>query len=364
MMSRVLGVMEVGAFFVLACGAPSSERGSAPDAAPVVVESEGVNPPSAVAVRWVSPQPPSDRGLLRAPAVVRAPGARADVTALVRVQVSRIHVSPGDRVSTGDPIVTVTAPEVIAAAAEYAGSASSATLHEGRARELEALGEEGLAPRDEVFAARARADESSRRRTRARADLRALGLAPGIAARALRTGRLELRSPVSGVVTTLSARVGGIWEPGSPALATIVGTARPRVEVRTTTPWPPVEAIRFAPQTGAPLALVPEPIARVLDPEDGGTVAWYALQSDVGLEDGIRGTAYVDAVAGLWELPAAAVGHDEEGTFVVRHQAGNPSRVPVQVRASSGASALVEGPLAADDRVAADASAVGGEVAP
>ena len=340
----------VGLWIVSLVLASGCEQAAAPAEPAVSPDSSG----ETVSTRWVHPARPNDPSLLSAPAVVRAVGARADVSALTRVRVLAIHVEPGAEVVAGDPIVDVAAPEVIAAAASYVGAGRSRRLHEERAEELSALVDEGLSSRTEVYAPQAEASALALERDRAAAELRAAGVDPREAGRILRAGRLRLSAPVAGVVVELGARVGEIVEPGAAPLARVVGAAPARVEVRSARAWPPIASLRFVGQDGRELPLSETPLAQVVDPADGTQLAWYSPRDEGPLPDGLLGTALASAAEGLWEVPVRALGQRTGESAVLRRRAGQTARVPVRVWASSGSVAVVAGELEEDDQIASE----------
>ncbi|MBX3273170.1 MAG: efflux RND transporter periplasmic adaptor subunit [Sandaracinaceae bacterium] len=327
--------------------------GCTPGEAPEAAAPSG---PASAPTRWVAPRAPADATILEAPAVVRAVGATAQVSASVRVRVVRLHVEPGSRVEAGDPIVDVAAPELLDAAATYLGAGRGARAQGERADELDALRAEGIVSRAQVFERRASASELGTARDRAAATLRAAGVEPSAAAGLVRRGHLTLAAPVAGVIAALDARVGEIREPGP--LARVVGEAAPRVEVRTSGAWPEADALRFVASDGRSVALAPAALATVVDPADGTLVSWYAPLEPSPLPDGLAGTARLTSAAGVLEVPVTAVAARTGRSEVVRRRDGVSARVAVEVLASSGASALVRGELTEEDRVAADVRAL------
>ena len=306
---------------------------------------------------WVEVRRPSDGSILQAPAIVRATSATGEVSATVRVRVMRLHVQPGSVVAANDPIVDVAAPELLDAAAVYLGAGRRARTHADRADELDALRGEGLVSRAQVFEQRSIANDLAAERDRAGAMLRAAGLEPRDSAALLRSGTLTLRAPVAGVVVELPARTGEIREAGAGPLARIFGEAAARVEVRTSEAWPAASSLAFEASDGRTIALTPAPIATVIDPHDGTRVSWYAPTEPILLPDGLSGTARMAAADDVWEVPVGAVAQRTGESELLRRRGSSQETVSVDVLGTSGASALVRGPLAEGDRVAADLSA-------
>lgn len=105
---------------------------------------------------------------------------------------------------------------------------------------------------------------------------------------------------------------------------------------------------------GREIPLRGEPVAGVIDPDAGTHVHWLVPEEDRPLPDGLRGVVRLAAGAGLWEVPAGAVLQQGTTSTVLRRRVGGVAQVEVVVAVSSGASALVRGPLQEGDEVAAD----------
>lgn len=332
----------------------------APDPEPSTPEAAATSAPT----RWVPLRRPDDASLMRAPAVVRAPLASGEVAAPVRVQVVRLRVQPGTSVAQGDAIVDVTSPELLEAAATYLAARRGARAQQERADLLDGLRAEGLASRSQIFERRAGARALAAERDAAAARLRAAGVAPRSARRLLRTGSIGLRAPVGGLVVALSARVGEIREPGAEPLARIRGEGAARIEVRTTEAWPRARELRFESFDGRRVALRTSPLASTVDPDDGTRVSWYAPVEAVALSDGLRGTVHLATPEEVWEVPVGAVAQRTGASELLRLRGSEPERIGVEVVGSSGAAALVRGPLREGDRVAAQVRALAGGAEP
>lgn len=332
---------------VLACAACAAEPTPSQDRA---------LPSTATAFsRFVAVRRPDDGSILEAPAIVRASAAAfGEVTSPATLRIARVHVQVGQTVSAGDPIADAYAPAVLDAAAVYLSAASRARTHEARANQLEALLGEGLVRRAEVFEQRAQAAELRADRLRAIAVLRSSGVDPKDSATLLEQGVITLKSPVDGIVTELSARVGRTYQPDTPPIARVLGESSARVEVRTAKPWPRASAVIFRSSDGRQIALHPKPLASVVVPSDGTTRSWFEPQEELALPDGLVGTARVSAADDVWEVPATSVGQHGQKSLVVRRRADRLEEVEVEVAAASGASALVRGPLQPGDQVASE----------
>lgn len=327
-------------------------RNEEPESAPETVSEA----PPAADTRWVPVVVPQDASLLEAPAVVRAdPDASGEVSSTARARVEKVHVRVGSQVERGAPIVDVLAPEVLRAAATYAGSADRLTFHRERAAELEQLRAEGLVDKARVFEQHMIAAELEANKNEALATLRGAGVDAAAARSLAKRGVLTLRAPVAGVVVELNAIPGEMVEVGGPPLARISGEGPIRVEVRTTSVWPGGTTVVLQLADGEVIPLEPEPLASVIDPDAGTRIYWFSPVEQRALPNGLRGTVRLAAAAGVWEVPAGAILQMGQSSFVVRRRSGGVERVQVEIVSSSGASALVRGPLQADDRIAADA---------
>jgi hypothetical protein len=303
--------------------------------------------------RFVEVRRPADMSILEAPAVAHASAdAYGEVTPPALLRIARVHVQVGQPVSANDPIVDAYAPELLDAAATYLSAASRARAHDERADQLEALLQEGLVRRTQVFEQRARAADLRAERYRAVAVLRSSGVDPKEAAALLERGFVTLVAPTNGIVTELSARVGRSYQPGAAPIARILGEAEARIEVRTARPWPAASSVVFRTSDGRDIALKPIPVATVVVPADGTSRSWFEPEENLSLPDGLVGTARVFAAEDLWEVPAAAIRQRGDDSEVVRQRDGRGVVVEVDVATASGASALVRGPFRSGDRVA------------
>jgi hypothetical protein len=318
--------------------------------------------------RFVAAREPADLALLEGGGeAVGAPDAFGEVGSTFRAQVLAVHVSPGDVVRAGDPVVDVRAPELVAAAASLAASEAPLRVVEARAERLRQLRAEGLAEASAVFEAEARAAELRAARASAVATLRAAGVDGHRVAQLSRRGVLTLRAPVGGVVREVRATPGEVRDGGGEPFARIVGGRATRVQARFASPLP--EGSRFSAETSAGLIveLGDRPLATLVAPADGSVTLWLPLPPDAPVTPGerVRVRARPAAAGGapiteiplraLRPLPAAA--GDPRRATVVRRSGDRTDDVEVTVLAASGVSALVLG-LTAGDLVVADVSAL------
>lgn len=161
---------------------------------------------------------------------VARPGGIATLAAPAPARVARVYVSPGDRVSRGQPLVAFERAPFEAAHSQAAAAAR--TAREAFARASRLL-EQGIAPRRDV--------------EQTRAALAAAEAALVVARRSLDLA--TLRAPISGVVSRLTAVLDASVGP-SQALVEIVDPSATELELLLA----PNDAARVAP--GAPVRVV------------------------------------------------------------------------------------------------------------
>lgn len=316
--------------------------------------SEPVLPPPAE-TRWEEARTPADLALLEAPAhVVPAPDGEARVGAPFSARVLAVHVRPGDHVEANAPLVDVTMPEVLDAAARWSTSAARRSLRSARRTELESLRGEGLVETGRVFEQETQLADLDAERAQALAVLHAASVREGEASTVLRSGRITLRSPIAGIVRAVDATVGEVRDPAGAPLATIVNDVAARVEARFVQAPPEGARFVFHGLDGTELALGGI-ASSVIDPVDGTRVAWLDPEGDARVPAGLAGRVRVsipdtDAV----EVPTSALIVSGSGVEVERaDDGGTTSRVPVTVLTSSPTRAIVRG-VAVGARIAVD----------
>lgn len=325
---------------------------------------EGPPRAASTASAWVEATVPRDVSLLQAAARVVLTGDRqAVLRPLYRAQISQFHVQAGDRVRVGQALVDVVMPEVVAAAATYMGASRRSGAQAARRDKLTALRGEGLVAESAVFDVASRAAETDQQVALAAATLRAAGQEPANARALVRRPAVTLTSPIDGVVRELSGRLGEIVEGQGPPVALIVGEGTPRIEARFLHAPPPGATMRFVAVDGSVWPLRGEPVARAVEPDDGAIVMWFEVDDDERRAfAGLRGTVecFSDDPT-IVQVPAGALGRDEQGLTIHRQEAEGYVTVPVDLIMMSGASALVRArgpePLRAGMRVAEDARA-------
>jgi len=149
--------------------------------------------------------------VLRAPArVAFRDGAVSKLGAPLAGRVERVHVRTGDRVQSGDPLVTLDCPD--AASSRAALSTARAAQREARAaveRQNRML-EQGVGTEREQLEAERRLAEAEAERARAQAAVRFVGNNNGTT--------VLIRSPITGTVVSRNATVGAAVESGGEPL--------------------------------------------------------------------------------------------------------------------------------------------------
>jgi membrane fusion protein, heavy metal efflux system len=178
-----------------ACAKKSADEGDAAEKTP---------PPVVAASTTKASVEPFTRTLSAIGSVVARPGRYAALSAPAATRVARVYVTEGQRVAVGTPLVQFEQMEFNAAASGAQAALTAAQMAYDRA---ERLSREGIVPRKDVEQAAAE-----------------LGAARSAAVSARRAQQLSvLRSPVSGVVTRMSAALGASVDAGQ----TLVEVADP-----------------------------------------------------------------------------------------------------------------------------------------
>lgn len=305
--------------------------------------------------RWVPVKPPDDASLLEAPAVARA-GAEAtgELSCTVSARVAQVFVRPGDVVKAQEVMMEVSAPALVEAAATYVHSTERLRMHEGRAKQLGDLKQEGLVSGQQLFEHESQVAQLREAQQKAHATLKVAGVDSAQAESILKTGRVRLLSPVSGVVSEVNVHLGELREPGGKPLAVVVGTAPVHIEARTADRWPEGSKMEFVASDGRVIELRPQALSSVLSPHDGTWLQWYQ-PADVALSlpDNLWGVVRLQGAKGVWQVPATAVEKVSKKATVMRRRQGVTNEISVVVVVASGASAWVK-PLEAQALLAGD----------
>lgn len=320
---------------------------------------------SSASTTWVAARTAKGSALLEAPARLIAPAdAEAVLSTAFRARIVRLRAQVGDRVSHGSAILDVVMPELLEAAAAGTGAQGRIEAWEKRKAQLSKLDKEGLARLGDVVEAESQLADARAALEQARARLQAAGLSLRVARALLDDdGVLTLRSPVSGVVTELEARLGETREAGT-TLARIVGAGTVKVEARLTRPPPEGAEFSFVGPGGEPLAARLQSAAPRVDPRDGTYAAWFSLDARRAAPAGTPGVLRVEpgGDAALLAVPASAIHLGGDGAVVFVRGTEGARAIPVDVLAASGAQSVIRprspGALAEGTPVAAEAAAV------
>lgn len=319
--------------------------------------------PASSPTGWIEVTAPRDLALLEAPARVTRGDREAVLQPVFRAQIVRFHAQPGDRVRAGQPIVDVIMPEVVDAAAVYRGATRRRTVHGARRDKLNRLRGEGLVSEGAIFEVASLAAESDLQVLAAAATLRAAGVDPAHSGEIVARPALTLSTPIDGVVRDLGGRLGEVVDGQGRSIATIVGEGHPRVEGRFLHEPPAGARLQFMAVDGTTRPLIPVPLGRVVESDDGAVVLWFDVADDRPAFPGLRGTIeVVSDDSSVVQVPAGALQRRDSGLAVVRRRGEEVDEVAVELLASAGAAALVRAreadALVAGDRVADDAAAL------
>jgi cobalt-zinc-cadmium efflux system membrane fusion protein len=149
-------------------------------------------------IRWV---PASTRAIARTTRlpgeIVPDPERRARIAARLPGVVESVAVEPGARVTKGQVIATVRAPDVQSLRSEAASLRARATSARANAQRLAELAKTRMASQQETIAAQAEADALEAQARGARDRLRAIGLGRSSGKQAI---LFDVKSPIDGVL--------------------------------------------------------------------------------------------------------------------------------------------------------------------
>ena len=322
--------------------------------------------PASARSPWVKARAPEGLSMLEAPAKVQAPpDAVGAVTAPFPGRVVKIHVRPGQTVAAGEAIADVAMVELVRAAAAYSAAGTRLAAHRRRKAQLDQLRADGLARLADIAEVEAALAEAQADQQAAMGTLRAAGAGPqDVGSLVASGGALPLRSPVAGVVLEVNAAVGEGRDVGAEPIARVAGRGPVRIEARLS--HAPPEGARFevVPPAGAPFPVKLVATSPLVEGADGTVRTWFEPEFETSIPHGTacRLRVLVAADGGAVAVPAKAVGLRGGKPVVVTRKADGP--VDVVVLATSGADALVKGPIAPGDEVAAEAPFASGEEAP
>ncbi|MBL8632656.1 MAG: efflux RND transporter periplasmic adaptor subunit [Myxococcales bacterium] len=291
---------------------------------------------------------------------------RGEVMPAFRAQVLQVLVEPGQTVAVGEPLVVVRMPEVLRAAGAYVAAGLRISAHTQRREQLASLRSEGLARLSDLAEVQATLAEAQAAQKEAQAVLAAAGVSASDAPSLCEgSGRVTLRSPIAGVVTTVTAALGQLVEPGGTALAKLSGQGSSRIEARL--PDTSTLQLRYdwLLSDGKTISLRQLSRAPMFDPRDGMAQTWLVPTKSEPIAAGLSGRLRVlldksPSDGRLWLLPARALRLGDGQVTVLRQRDGQRKTVTVKVVASAGGKALIsatdERELVLGDRVALEPS--------
>ena len=334
---------------------------------------------TSAATPWVKLQPSAQTPLFEGPAqILPSPGSIANVMPVFSAQVTKLLVQPGQRVAAGEPVCIVLAPEVLRAAGSLVGAGLRLQAHLQRKEQLLALKNEGLARLSDQLETDARIAEAKATQLEATAVLQAAGVSAHEAATFLQNGgKITLRSPIAGVVVSVSVNLGNVVSPGT-ALLKIVGAQDHRIEARLLSNVPEHARFELRLPSGKRMPLRLLERSPQADSRDGTRLSWLVVEEG-GAHGNLTGntpaTSEAELVPGLWGkvvvlsepqqgkdksyvVPSRALKIVGTGAQIFRRGARDqPEPVSVRVQWSSSVEALVSAPeLRDDDWIAQDAS--------
>jgi cobalt-zinc-cadmium efflux system membrane fusion protein len=140
-------------------------------------------------------------------------GAVSQVNLPITGRITQIHVKTGDRVKTGDPLVTITSPDAAAARAQLAAATAE---HDAAVQEVarqDGMARSGVGVDSERVAAQAKLRQAEAELARAQTTAAMLGGGGG--------STVVLRAPIDGTVIARHATVGAVAQPGGDPLIEI-----------------------------------------------------------------------------------------------------------------------------------------------
>lgn len=321
---------------------------------------------SNLGIEFIAPEPMTSATAVSAPArVVVPPSADHIVASSVAGLVERVYAGVGDRVTAGDPLLSIRSPGFLGLQQQYLEARAEASVAEAQLMRDEALFDDGIIARRRLEETRADAVAAT---TRSAEHARLLSIA-GLRSSDIRAlehdGRLidalTVRAPVDGVVLDVMTRAGENVEPVT-TLCRVADLGTLWLEIR-------VPQQRVAGVTAGAGVSVRESAqavtARVLavgqavDPETQTVLIRAAVTvDDHGLRPGQLVHASVLAATdasgdAVVSLPDAALMRSGSAVYVFSRSARGVAATPVSVVAPSGSRMLVRGlPAGAEVAVA------------
>ncbi|MFZ1864760.1 MAG: efflux RND transporter periplasmic adaptor subunit [Polyangiales bacterium] len=292
---------------------------------------------------------------------VVAPGKlRADPNRLARVElpitgrITQVLVGLGDAVVQGQPLMEVDSPEAgefqsayLEARASVAEATAALSKAEADRDRISDLFEHKAVARKEVLNAETELEQRREELAQARAEaeqagarLKILELKPGKFGK-----RFTLKAPLAGKVIEMNVAPGQFWSDISAPLMTIADLSK--IWVTSNVPEQDISKIRVGALLDVELTAYPDRswrvavfrIADAVDPQTHTVTVWGEIDNPDGLlrPEMFGRVRYVDSIAQLPVIPAAAVVQSESGPFVYRQVApGTFEAVPVTLGVRHG----------------------------
>ena len=144
--------------------------------------------------------------------IVPHPVKEALVGSLVEGRINKIYADIGDFVKAGNPLCVIESPEIGEAEAAYIIALAELEFLEGSVQRYQTLISEGIGSKAEFLEKKAELISASAIVNAAKTTLYAMGFSESdlaeIEKQKLAVGKLTLRSPIAGTVTTMEARLG------------------------------------------------------------------------------------------------------------------------------------------------------------
>jgi len=140
-------------------------------------------------------------------------GAVSQVNMPITGRIAAIHVKTGDRITAGDPLVTISSPDAAAARAQLAAATAE---HDAAVQEVarqDTMARSGVGVDSERVATGSRLRQTEAELARAQTTVALLGGGGG--------GTVVLRAPIDGIVIARHATVGAVAQPGGDPLIEI-----------------------------------------------------------------------------------------------------------------------------------------------
>jgi len=289
----------------------------------------------------------------------------AEVGAPIPARVVDVRAAPGAAVEKGQTLLELESPELGRARADQQGARARADLARRTSARLDQLAAEQIVPQRRAQEAKAEAEAAEAQLQATTAALYALGADPRKTIDdPARAARLDVRSPIDGVVVERSATRGQLAEPSRPLLRiadlselwlTVHAFERDAVRIRTGT----AARVAFTALPGREFGGTVTLVGSRVEPESRTIPVRITVANDDGvLRPGMSATAQValgDQTSNVLAVPAAALQRLADGwvVFLPRGEGEFEVRPVGRGRDLGGEVEIVSG-LRADERVVVD----------